>query len=152
MQPETLKGGIEVEDPRVFHFRPLRQQPEEQQQLAGIYSRARHKRGEDGKKKKQTGTQPRSFGFVCKRARHPSSWALPSCHTHTHLSKELMLSSLDWICLFAFIYLHPTTYIRICTMGVSFGAGHACLCRRMSSPLRRVKIIQYLRLNTFKQK
>jgi hypothetical protein len=152
MQPKTLKGGIEVEDPRVFHFRPLRQQPEEQQQLAGIYSRARHKRGEDGKKKKQTGTQPRSFGFVCKRARHPSSWALPSCHTHTSLQRaDAIISRLN---LFVCFYLSPSyyVYIRICTMGVSFGAGHACLCRRMSSPLRRVKIIQYLRLNTFKQK
>lgn len=75
MQPETLKGGIEVEDPRVFHFRPLRQQPEEQQQLAGIYTAEPDTKGGggDGKKKKQTGTQPRSFGFVSKRARHPSS-------------------------------------------------------------------------------
>jgi hypothetical protein len=151
MQPETLKGGIEVEDPRVFHFRPLRQQPEEQQQLAGIYSRARHKRGKMGRRRNKQEHNPVRLGSC---ANGPGTHRRERCRavTHTHLSKELMLSSLDWICLFAFIYLHPTTYIRICKMGVSFGAGHACLCRRMSSPLRRVKIIQYLGLNTFKQK
>lgn len=84
MQPETLKGGIEVEDPRVFHFRPLRQQPEEQQQLAGIYSRARQKGRDIGRRNKQE-HNPVRLGSCANGPGTHRERCRAVTHTHTSL-------------------------------------------------------------------
>lgn len=114
MQPETLKGGIEVEDPRVFHFRPLRQQPEEQQQLAGIYSRARHKRGKMGRRRNKQEHNPVRLGSC---ANGPGTHRRERCRavTHTHISPKSWCYHLstEFVCLLLFISILLRTYVYV---------------------------------------